>query len=71
MESKIYIYQLNKLFKNTILPSKERLQEVLDNWYNGFAVYDNENKTITINNKTFNILTKKSKQYDVIIELAE
>jgi hypothetical protein len=71
MESKIYIYQLNKLFKNTILPSKERLQEVLDNWYNGFAVYNNENKTITINNKTFNILTKKSKQYDVIIELAE
>jgi hypothetical protein len=71
MESKIYIYQLNKLFKNTILPSKERLQEVLDNWYNGFAVYNNENKTITINNKTFNILTKKSKQYDVIIDLAE
>ena len=71
MESKIYVYQLNKLFKNTILPSKERLQEVLDNWYNGFAVYDDENKTITINNKTFNILTKKSKQYDVIIELAE
>ena len=71
MENKIYIYQLNKLFKNTILPSKERLQEVLDNWYNGFAVYNDENKTITINNKTFNILTKKSKQYDVIIELAE
>lgn len=71
MESKIYIYQLNKLLKNTILPSKERLQEVLDNWYNGFAVYDDENKTITINNKSFNILTKKSKQYDVIIELTE
>lgn len=71
MESKIYIYQLNKLFKNTILPSKERLQEVLDNWYNGFAVYDDENKTITINNKTFKILMKKSKQYDVIIELTE